>query len=103
MDDWKYSQTQPSEALAKLHVFSIKKRHAAGEVELRITVKEFANPEIGDLTFYAEADQDLNQMTAPFRPCGWGNTLSNALSECIRNIRRFEYEGPEQASTTASD
>ena len=30
-----------------------------------------------------------------------GSTLSAALSECVRNIRRFEYEGPEQASTTA--
>jgi hypothetical protein len=101
MEDWKYLQTHSSEALAKLHFFSIKKRHPAGEVELRITVHEYVAAEIGDLLFYAEADQDLNQKTAPFRPCGWGSTLSAALSECVRNIRRFEYEGPEQASTTA--
>jgi hypothetical protein len=47
--------------------------------------------------------RDLNQRTAPFRPCGWGSTLSAALSECIRNIRRFEYQEPERASTTATD
>lgn len=99
MEDWKYSQNQPSEALAKLHFFSTKKKHAGGEVELRITVKEFVSAEIGDLLFYAEADKDLNQGIAPFRPCGWGSTLSAALSECMRNIRRFEYEEP--ASTTA--
>lgn len=101
MEDWKYIQARPGEGLAKLHFFSIKKRHQAGEVELRITIHEYASAEIGDLLFYAEADQDLNQKTAPFRPCGWGSTLSSALSECVRNIRRFEYEAPEQASTSA--
>ena len=101
MEDWKYAQAQASEALAKLHFFSVKKKHRTGEVELRITVKEFVSAEIGDLLFYAEADRDLNQGTAPFRPCGWGNTLSAALSECMRNIRRFDYEEPGEASTTA--
>lgn len=101
MEDWKYAQAQPSEALAKLHFFSMKKRHRGGEVELRITVREYAAPEIGDLAFYAEADRDLNQNTAPFRPCGWGSTLSSALGECLRNVRRFEYEEPEKASTNA--
>lgn len=103
MEDWKYIQTQPTEKLARLHFFSIKKPHAGGEVELRITVREYITAEIGDLLFYAEADRDLNQRTAPFRPCGWGSTLSAALSECIRNIRRFEYEGPEKSSTTAAE
>ncbi len=101
MEDWKYSQRDPSEALAKLHFFSVKKKHKTGEVELRITIHEYVTAEIGDLLFYAEADQDLNQGTAPFRPFGWGNTLSSALSECLRNIRKFEYEAPAQSSTTA--
>lgn len=103
MEDWKYSQVHPGEALAKLHFFSTKKRHKTGEVELRITVREYVTAEIGDLLFYAEADRDLNQGTAPFRPCGWGSTLSGALTECMKNIRRFEYEEPAQAASSASD
>jgi hypothetical protein len=103
MSDWKTAQAEPAEALAKLHFFSTKKRGASGEVELRITVKEYVTADIGDLLFFAEADRELNQRTAPFRPCGWGNTLQGALAECMRNIRRFECEEPGEASTTASD
>lgn len=103
MSDWKYAQEEHSEALAKLHFFSVKKRHASGEVEFRITVREFATAETGDMMFFAEVDKEVNQNTAPFRPCGWSNTLLGALSDCMRNIRRFEYEGPEQTSAAASD
>ena len=95
MSDWKYAQADPSEALARLHFFSTKKRQPGGDIELRITVREYVTAEIGDLLFYAEADQELNQKTAPFRPCGWSNTLQGALSECMRNIRRFEHQGGE--------
>ena len=102
MSEWKYAQADPAEALAQLHFFSTKKRHASGEVELRITIKEFVTAEVGDLLFYAEADKELNQKTAPFRPCGWSTTLFGALAECMRNIRRFDYE-PGQTSATASD
>jgi hypothetical protein len=101
MEDWKYAQANAAEALARLHFFSTKKHHAGGEVELRITVREFVSAEIGDMLFYAEADRDLNQNTAPFRPCGWGSTLSGALSECMRNVRRFPYDEPKAASTAA--
>ena len=103
MSDWKYAQEDPSEALAKLHFFSMKKHQASGEVEIRITVREFASAKSGDMMFFAEADKHLNQKTAPFRPCGWSNTLLGALSDCLRNIRRFEYEGPELGSAAASD
>jgi hypothetical protein len=98
MSDWKYVQREPSEQLAKLHFFSVKKQHTAGPVEMRITVSEFATPEIGDLTFFAQTDVELNQGTAPFRPCGWSNTLMGALSECLRNIRKFEYEEEQKRS-----
>ena len=43
MEDWKFVEKDPSEALARLHFFSVKKKHASGEVEARITVKEFAS------------------------------------------------------------
>ena len=46
MSDWKYVQIDPSETLAKLRTFSIKKKHSAGDLEVRITVQEFATPEI---------------------------------------------------------
>ncbi len=103
MGDWKDAQADPAEALARLHYFSTKKRVGSGEVEMRITVREYATSETGDLLFFAEADRELNQKTAPFRPCGWSKTLAGALTECMRNIRRFEHEEPGQASAQASD
>lgn len=94
MDDWKYVQRDPAECLARLHFFSVKKKHSSGEMEVRITVQEFATPAVGAMQFFAKADIELNQKTATFQPCGWGDTLTAALSECLKNIRRFEYEGP---------
>ena len=96
MNDWKYVQRDPTEQLAKLHFFSVKKPHTSGPVELRITVWEYATPEIGDLSFFAQADVKLNQQTAPFRPCGWSNTLMGALSECLQNMRKFEYQEQQE-------
>jgi hypothetical protein len=29
----------------------------------------------------------------PFTPVGWGGTLLQALSDCMRAVRRFPYEG----------
>jgi hypothetical protein len=103
MSDWKYVQTDPSETLAKLHFFSVKKKHSAGDLEVRITVQEFATPEIGALQFFAMADVELNQKTAKFQPSGWSNTLAGALAECMNNVRRFEYQGPEQAPIPSGD
>jgi hypothetical protein len=100
MSDWKYEQRDPSECLAKLHFFSVKKRHAGGEVEARITVHEYATPEIGAMQFFAMADIELNQKAVKFSPSGWANTLTGALSECLKNMRRFEYQ-PEAASHSA--
>jgi hypothetical protein len=103
MSDWKHAQRDPSEALAQLHFFSVKKKHAAGEIEARITVHEFATPEIGALQFFAMADIELNQKTLRFQPSGWSDTLAGAISECLKNLRRFDYEGPEVASATSTD
>ena len=100
MEDWKFVEKDPSEALAKLHFFSIKKKHASGEVEARITVKEFASAKTTDMKFFAVADLELNQKTMKFQPCGWAETLMGALTECLRNLRKFEYESPESAPST---
>ena len=70
MEDWKFAQKDPSECLAKLHFYSVTKKHACGEIEARITVKEFATCKTSDLKFYASADIELNQKTVPFKPFG---------------------------------
>jgi hypothetical protein len=93
MSDWKYVQDDPSEALAQLYFFSVKKRHSAGEIEVRITVQEFATPEIGAFQFLAVADIELSVNRAKFHPTGFSNTLMGALSECLKNIRNFDYIG----------
>jgi len=97
MEGWKFAQKDPSEALAQLHFFSVTKKHASGEVEARITVKEFAAAKTNDMKFVATADIALNQKTLKFHPVGWGETLLTALSECMRNMRNFDYEGPDAA------
>jgi hypothetical protein len=91
-------QKDPSESLARLHFFSVKKAHAAGVIEARITVREFVTAKTIDMQFYATADIELNQKTMKFQPCGWHETLAGALSECLRNLRRFDYETAEDAT-----
>lgn len=103
MNDWKLMQRDPSEALARLHFFSVKKKHTAGEIEARITVREFVSAKTSDMQFYATADIELNQKAMRFQPCGWSETLAGALSECLRNLRKFDYESPEDGSALPSD
>ena len=38
-----------------------------------------------------------------FQPCGWAETLMGALTECLRNLRKFEYESPELPAATSED
>jgi hypothetical protein len=103
MSEWKYAQGAPSEKLAKLHFFSVQKQCASGPIDVRITVWEYATPDIGDLQFFAQADTELNQGTAPFRPCGWGNTLLGALSDCLRNMGKFQHEPSRTNSAGAGE
>jgi hypothetical protein len=94
MSDWPYIQENPAEQLAQLHNFSLVKHQPAGDVVFYVTVKEFAAPPPGQrLRFFAESDKAVNQKTASFVPCGWGNSLFNALGDCVRLIRQFPYEG----------
>lgn len=103
MEDWKFTQKDPGESLAKLHFFSVKKKHATGEVEARITVKEFATAKTSDMKFFASADIELNQKTMRFQPCGWSESLMGALTECLRNLRKFDYEGHELTPGASAD
>lgn len=93
MSDWIYAQRNPSEQLARLHYFSVKKQQDGREIDFRITVWEFVTPPEPAMKFFAEADKQTNQSSAPYTPCGWGPTLLDALSECVAAVHRFPYEG----------
>jgi len=41
MTDWQFAQSDPSEELALLHFFSMKKHEPEGEIEFIITVREY--------------------------------------------------------------
>lgn len=103
MNEWKLVQKDPSEGLARLHFFSISKKHASGEIEARITVKEFVSAKTSDMQFFAYADLELNQRAMKFQPCGWSETLAGALGECLRNLRKFDYETAEPSTALSSD
>lgn len=92
MAEWVHAQNDPAEELAQLHYFSFKKRQLEGEIEFVITVKEFASRNAMQMRFYAQADKEINQGAAPFRPFGWGDSLLGALTECLRAIRQYPYE-----------
>ena len=81
MAEWVHAQKDPAEELAQLYYFSFKKRQPEGEIEFVITVKEFASRNAMQMRFYAQADKEVNQRDAPFRPFGWGDSLLVALSE----------------------
>lgn len=93
MSDWMYAQTSPSDELAQLHTFTMRKRQPGGDVEFTITVKEFAERNAQSMRYFAQADKQTNQKTAAFTPVGWGETLLAALAECVKAIHRFPYEG----------
>src|SRR6516164_10528950 len=100
MSDWVYLQANPGEQLMQLHNFSIVKQQASGDVTFTITVKEFAVPPPGQhVRFYAQADKAVNQKTASFVPCGWGDSLFSALGDGVRLIRQFPYEGEERKAS----
>ena len=101
MTDWGFAQTDPAQELCQIYLFSVKKRHSGGEVEIRITVKEYVTPKEPTMHFFAQADREINQKHAPFKPVGWGKTMLDALAECIRSINKFPYEEPEAESTGA--
>ena len=91
-NEWTFAQSSPSDELARLHFFSIKKPQSQGEIEFTITVHEYVTPRDPEMRFFAQADKQTNQKTAPFTPSGWGRTLLDALSDCVKAVHRFPYE-----------
>jgi hypothetical protein len=91
-NDWEFAQANPAEQLAKVQYFSMKKIQEGAEIEMTITVKEFSTPPYGALRFFAQADKQTNQKVAPYTPSGWGSTLLEALTHCVKEINRFPCE-----------
>lgn len=85
MSEWVFAQTDPSQQLAKLHFYSVKK----GEAEITIRVREFVTPKDPTMKFFAEAETPIHTGATPYTACGWGDTLFTALAECVREINRF--------------
>ena len=92
MSEWQYAQVSPEDRLAKIDLFSVVKRQDGREIEFTIRVKEYLTPPDPAMRFYAEADRQTNQRTAPYTPFGWGATLMMALSDCVEAIHRFPCE-----------
>ena len=93
MGDWKYAETNSAQKLSRLHHFSFRKQQPGRETEFTITVHEYVSPPAGGMRFFAKADKQTNQELAAYTPTGWGNDLLAALSDCIRAIEKFPYEG----------
>jgi hypothetical protein len=91
--EWAYAQADPSDELAHLTFYSVKKKQSGRDIEFRITVREYVDqPAHQHSRFFAEADKHVNQKTAPILPTGWGHSVLEALSDCVRMIRQFPYE-----------
>jgi hypothetical protein len=94
--EWHLTKTSSAEELARLNFFSMKKSQPEGTVTFQITVREYAVPPAGQrVRFFAEADKQVNQNSAPLLPSGWGDSLWEALEGCLRLIRQFPYEGQD--------
>jgi hypothetical protein len=93
MDEWKYAESAPEQRLSRIQTFSVNKIESDREIQFTITVHEYATPPAGGMRFFAETDKQTNQSIAPYTPTGWGNDLLSALSDCIRAIERFPYQG----------
>ena len=105
MAEWELAQEDPSEELAQLHFFSIKKKQPGGDIEFQIIVREYVvlgREQNRSMRFFAQANRQTNQSIAPYTPCGWGSTLGIAVSECVKEIRRFPYEEPMPDDKQAS-
>jgi hypothetical protein len=98
MNDWKFVQRDTSEQLAHIQHFAMTKRDGDLETEFLITVREYVTPKDPAMRFFAQADKQVNQSAAAYTPCGWGGSLSEALSECMQQIRRFPYQDGTQAT-----
>jgi hypothetical protein len=90
--EWEFAQRDRAEQLALVHHFSMIKQVDGADVEFLISVAEYLTPKDPAMKFFARADREVNQKTAPVTPCGWGTTLLQALSGCMEMVRKFPYQ-----------
>jgi hypothetical protein len=108
MSEGKGAQNAPAEAPARLHFFSTKKRLASGDVEPRITVREYAPAEIGELLFLAETDRERTRKPRRSgRAAGAGRCTAGCQSACgtsagsaTRNLDRLQRRFPTKRLDT---
>jgi hypothetical protein len=91
--EWQFAHAEDNEKFAMLHHFSMVQNQGGREIEFVITVKEFVKASDPAMKFFAQANKQTNQKTIPFTPTGWGGTMLQALSDCMRAVRKFPYEG----------
>jgi hypothetical protein len=96
MADWTLAQRDPADALTRLHYFTMKKQQGDRAIEFLVTMRESIRDGDRPMQFIAQADKQTNQKTRPFTPTEWGSTLIEALSQCVREIHRFPYQGGDQ-------
>jgi hypothetical protein len=63
-------------------------------------------PEQLNMRFYARADKQVNQKTAPVTPFGWGESTLAALRECkklIQDIHRSPGAAPTESFGSLAD
>ena len=85
MKEWGFAQSHPNEELAQVHFFSMKKQQASGEIEFMITVKEYITPKEPTMHFFAQADKETNQNTAPTVPAGGEDDAGSAVGVRARH------------------
>ena len=91
---WEYLSDDPNLGLIKLHHFLVCRLQEGREIEFPVTVREYPEgSRKGPLRYFAQTDKQTNQKTAPYTPSGWGPTIDEALSACLKEIQRFPYEG----------
>ena len=102
-EEWLFARLNPDDVFARLHHYSLTVPHDECEIEFMITVHEYGPSQDQSRRFVARSDKQTNQETLPYTPTGWGATLLDALSRCVREIHRFPYEGDELRPKGAMD
>jgi hypothetical protein len=92
LSDWHFAQSNRSQNLAQLHLFSVKKRYRGQALEFRIVVREYYTPPDPAMPYYAEAEWPIEPNAGELTPFGWGGTLLKALAECVAAIERLPQE-----------
>src|SRR5687767_12900550 len=92
MTDWQFAQRATLLRNSRSCIFSRCASGSPGDVEFIITVFEYVSRNQLNMSFYARADKEVNQKTAPFTPFGWGDSIVRALTECKKQTQDYPYE-----------